>query len=419
MMGNEEAESDAEQERELPDSQEEYSEGEEVVDLDENAGQERREILVAERAESRRNLSDRYVYLLQREVSNFMTSTQVDDMFEDAAVIAERSQVWPITMALLDLPASKRFLTRNLLTAGLYRGQHKPSLPEWNELSGHVLDEIRQFPVFAVNGEAQYEVHFKIALAVLDFEALRSAYRIRLYESGVCNWCDIQGIRLNGAPRYSCERGTEKSDDYHKMSSENSSNEYKEKALFQRLVSPARAVVDSLHVIAEGLSLLIYRPSFASAATLSILTAADSNIHIWIIKIQLNPHNTRNFDFVSTGKTVTISALSIRNGKPERRYSDTRASTFIRTPAKKSVGNMKRGAKPITNADPHLAGKPARHPLPNAYAYPSYHALLQEIGSERSIVIYPRVYTRGMTLCQSLILGRARDNATRRRVILL
>ncbi|CAD6200225.1 unnamed protein product [Caenorhabditis auriculariae] len=208
MMGNEEAESDAEQERELPDSQEEYSEGEEVVDLDENAGQERREILVAERAESRRNLSDRYVYLLQREVSNFMTSTQVDDMFEDAAVIAERSQVWPITMALLDLPASKRFLTRNLLTAGLYRGQHKPSLPEWNELSGHVLDEIRQFPVFAVNGEAQYEVHFKIALAVLDFEALRSAYRIRLYESGVCNWCDIQGIRLNGAPRYSYIRRT-------------------------------------------------------------------------------------------------------------------------------------------------------------------------------------------------------------------
>ncbi|CAD6200226.1 unnamed protein product [Caenorhabditis auriculariae] len=114
-------------------------------------------------------------------------------------------------------------------------------------------------------------------------------------------------------------------------------------------------------------------------------------------KIQLNPHNTRNFD-LSALERLLLSRHSL--SEMESRSVDT-AIRGLRRLYERRQRSRKRGAKPITKADP----QPARHPLPNAYAYPSYHALLQNIGSERSIVIYPRVYTRGMTLASHLYWG--------------
>ncbi|CAD6200267.1 unnamed protein product [Caenorhabditis auriculariae] len=42
----------------------------------------------------------------------------------------KRAQVWPMTLALLDITAAKRFSLKNILTVGLFRGNEKPTLED-------------------------------------------------------------------------------------------------------------------------------------------------------------------------------------------------------------------------------------------------------------------------------------------------
>ena len=141
------------------------------------------------------NLEHQLSQIVTRYSSYFPSTVIRAIFFADGASLTKstKSSFWPILLALIDLPSSTRFHSRNLLLVGIwFYGK-----PEWGLFLPHIVHSINGVKSLKVNGCDQ-PFQLKIERMVTDLPARASILQMKQYNGKYsCLYCEIQGAFID------------------------------------------------------------------------------------------------------------------------------------------------------------------------------------------------------------------------------
>ena len=108
---------------------------------------------------------------------------------------SSKGQLWPVWLAIAQLPPTLRFSRKNIALAALYSGSEKPP---WQLIVNHMKAELEQ--LFVVN---KVKVQFKCLIIVADIPAKASV--LNMYKNNGfngCNLCTALGTTIGRAHSY-------------------------------------------------------------------------------------------------------------------------------------------------------------------------------------------------------------------------
>ena len=116
--------------------------------------------------------------------------------------------MWPIVLAILNLPSHQRYLFGNLILVGIVPGngtKEANSLDPYLDISVDELLGLANRQVYDAYQRASFSMKVELLLYILDYPAIGNVFNVMgsgAYQA--CVWCEVQGYKLSMCIYSSC-----------------------------------------------------------------------------------------------------------------------------------------------------------------------------------------------------------------------